>query len=193
MNAFRTTSPISKRSPASASITLHAPPSSRPNSSPLPHKHTGTKFPRDTGASSRRGFSLLEILIVLSIISILAVIAIPSYLEYQIRAEVSEGFSVVSPIKTSVVEYFETYGTWPNSNAAASLRPPTSYKTTHIDSIGVAGDASGASITITYNIPALGANNTIVFTPSSVTTRKIEWSCKQGSVINKYRPVNCRI
>lgn len=143
--------------------------------------------------SAQRGFTLLETLIVLSIISILAVIAVPNYIQYQIRSKVSEGFSLAEPFKVSLMEYFQTNGTWPTSNAAASLQPPASYKTDYVDSISITGDASGATITITYSIPALGANNTIVITPSSIATNRIVWSCKQGSLLNKYRPTNCRI
>lgn len=141
----------------------------------------------------QRGFTLLETLIILSIISILAVIAVPNYIQYEVRSKVSEGFTLADPVKVSMMEYFETNGTWPTSNTAASVQPPTSYKTDNVDSISIAGNTSGVTITITYSIPALGANNTIVLTPSSIASNRVVWSCKQGSVLNKYRPANCRI
>ena len=53
--------------------------------------------------------------------------------------------------------------------------------------------AGGTTITITYSIPALGANNTIIFTPSDVGGSRVDWSCKDGTVINKFRPPACKI
>jgi len=132
-------------------------------------------------------------MIALSIVSILAVVAVPAYLNYEVRARVSEGFSLIEPIKGMVMEYHAINGTWPNSNAAAAVGPPASFKSDYVDSISVAGTAGGTTITITYSIPALGANNTIIFTPSDISGSRIEWSCKDGTVINKFRPHVCKI
>ena len=131
-------------------------------------------------------------MIALSIVSILAMVAVPTYLDYVVRARISEGFSLVEPVKGMVMEYYETNGTWPNSNAAAAVRPPASFQTDYVDNISITGTATGTTITITYRIPALGANNTIVFTPNDNGGSNIEWSCKNGTVINKFRPPACR-
>ena len=138
------------------------------------------------------GFTLLEILISLSIISILAVIAVPIYLDYEVQARITEGFVVADPVKNMVMEYYETNGTWPGSNAAAALDAPASFKTNYVDAISVVGNAGGSAITITYSIPALGANNTIILTPNNVAGNFVKWSCQQGTVANKFRPASCR-
>ena len=133
-------------------------------------------------------------MIALSIVSILAVVAVPAYLDYMVRARISEGFSLIGPVKGMVVEYYDINGAWPNSNPAAAVAPPASFKTEYVDSITITGTAAGgATITITYSIPALGANNTIIFTPSDIAGGRIDWSCKGGTVINKFRPPACRI
>ena len=132
-------------------------------------------------------------MIALSIVSILAMVAVPTYLDYVVRARISEGFSLVEPVKGMVVEFYETNGSWPNSNAAAAVRPPASFQTDYVDNISIAGTATGATITVTYRILALGANNTIIFTPSDIAGSRINWSCKGGTVINKFRPPACRI
>ena len=132
-------------------------------------------------------------MIALSIVSILAMVAVPTYLDYVVRARISEGFSLLEPVKGMVMEYYETNGTWPNSNAAAAVSPPASFQTDYVDNISITGTATGTTITITYRILALGANNTIIFTPSDIAGGRIDWSCKGGTVINKFRPPACRI
>lgn len=139
-----------------------------------------------------RGFSLLEILFVLSIVSILAVVAVPMYVDYKVRAEISEGFVLAEPVKAMVTEYHETTGTWPDSNAEAAVEAPPSFRTDYVDAISVASNAAGVAITVTFRIPALGGDNTIILTPSDVTGNRIEWSCKQGTVVNKFRPAVCK-
>lgn len=50
----------------------------------------------------QQGFTLIELMIVVAIIGILAAIAIPAYQDYTIKAKISEGPSVASPIFTAV-------------------------------------------------------------------------------------------
>lgn len=140
----------------------------------------------------QRGFTLLEILIVLSIVSILSVIAIPVYLNYDVRAKISEGFVLADPVQNMVSEYYQTWAKWPSSNQIAGVRDPSSFRTDYVDSISVAQSGTDVAITITYRIPALGANNTIILTPSVNAGNYIQWTCTQGTVIEKYRPQNCR-
>jgi type IV pilus assembly protein PilA len=145
-----------------------------------------------TPIRDQRGFTLLEILIVLSIISILSVIAIPVYLNYDVRAKISEGFVLADPVQNMVAEYYQTWAKWPSSNQTAGVQDPSSFKTDNVDSISVAQSGTDVAITITYRIPALGTNNTIILTSTIGAGNSIQWSCTQGTVIEKYRPQNCR-
>lgn len=140
----------------------------------------------------QQGFTLMEILIALTIVSILGVIAVPMYLDYDVRAKISEGLALAGPVKLMVSEYYQTTGSWPNSNLTAGVTDPTHFKTDYVDTISVASGGGGATITITYRIPALGSNNTIVLTPSTPSTNVISWTCTGGSVVNKYRPAACK-
>ena len=138
------------------------------------------------------GFTLLEILIALSIVSILAVVAVPLYLDYKVRTEIIEGFVIAEQVKVMVVEFHANTGTWPGSNTEAALELPGFYKTKYVDNITVTSNAATVFITITYSIPALGANNTIIMTSSGTGSEMIKWSCQQGSVLQRFRPAPCR-
>ncbi len=50
----------------------------------------------------QQGFTLIELMIVIAIIGILAAIALPAYQDYTVRAKVSEGPSLSSPIRTAI-------------------------------------------------------------------------------------------
>jgi type IV pilus assembly protein PilA len=60
-------------------------------------------------------------MIVVAIIGILAAIAIPAYQDYTIRAQISEGLTLVSGAKTAVSEYWLERGVWPTDNDEAGL------------------------------------------------------------------------
>ena len=138
-----------------------------------------------------RGFSLFELLIAMSIVSILAVIAVPMYLNYDVRAKITEGLSFAQPIKSLVTDYYLSMGSWPDSNATAGADDPENYRTQYIDSISVSKSGAGAAITITYRIDALGGNNTIIMATSD-SGNGMQWTCSGGSLVEKYRPSACR-
>ena len=59
-------------------------------------------------------------MIVVAIIGILAAVAIPQYQNYVARAQVAEGLSLVSGIKTAIAEYYSTHGTFPTGSDVAT-------------------------------------------------------------------------
>lgn len=64
----------------------------------------------------KKGFTLIELMIVVAIIGILTMIAMPSYQDYVKRAGVAEGLQIILPAKTAIMEYYQEYGTFPASS-----------------------------------------------------------------------------
>jgi|SRR5882672_1213398 len=71
---------------------------------------------------TKRGFTLIELMIVVAIIGILAAIAIPNFIRYQLRAKSGEAKTVLGGIKTSEesfrAEYDGYVGSAPNPGGA---------------------------------------------------------------------------
>ena len=140
----------------------------------------------------QQGFTLIELMIVVAIIGILAAIAIPAYQDYTIRAQVSEGMSLASGVRTAVSESFQTTGNWPADNDAAGVEASGSITGSYVTSVGVSVDGSRGVITATFgsgaNAAIDGDTLTLIGTDQGGS---ISWTCG-GTVETKYLPSSCR-
>jgi type IV pilus assembly protein PilA len=67
---------------------------------------------------SRKGFTLIELMIVVAIIGILAAIAIPNFIRFQLKAKTSEGKVNIAAIRTAEEAFFSEFGTYVPAVAA---------------------------------------------------------------------------
>lgn len=137
-----------------------------------------------------KGFSLLEMMIVTTIIGILVGVSMIIMQDYVVKARVSEGLVMISPIKNLVVE--NAYHGMPQLNT--SFTPPTPTENVSdisLNDIGI--------ITITFT--ARAGNGTIIFIPTdnvgqltsgTPAVGAIKWDCRTGSLPTNYRPLPCR-
>ena len=75
---------------------------------------------------NRKGFTLIELMIVVAIIGILAAIAIPNFLRFQAKSKQSEARELLSTVYTAESAYFaeqNTYGTLSNAGFTPSATP----------------------------------------------------------------------
>ena len=126
----------------------------------------------------QQGFTLIELMIVVAIIGILAAIAIPAYQNYIIRAQVSEGPSLLGSVETSFDEYYANLGTAANAT---------------IPAIGISQAISGkyvsvvamttGQVTVTYGAGANAAitGKTVIWTPYADANGDITWLCDKGT------------
>jgi type IV pilus assembly protein PilA len=102
----------------------------------------------------RRGFSLIELLIVIAIILIIITIAVPNLTKARMHAQVTAAIGAIKTIHTAQVQYYSTYGKYATS--LAELGPPASgaANASAADVIGndlAGGEKQGYRFTLTGN------------------------------------------
>ena len=70
------------------------------------------------------GFTLIEIVIVLAIVAILATLAIPSKTSPIIQTYIKQNLNLVDDYQPMVVQYFQTFQTFPVTNESLNLPEP---------------------------------------------------------------------
>jgi type IV pilus assembly protein PilA len=116
-------------------------------------------------------------------------IAIPAYNDFTIRSKVSEGLSLASGAKLSVMEYYMTQGQWPQNNTTAGMPTPDSIHGDFVRSVAV----NANKIVVTFGEGAgQDLNDKNLVLSANDTGGSITWQCNGNEIDNKYLPPNCR-
>ena len=137
--------------------------------------------------TAKRGFTLIELMIVVAIIGILAAVALPAYQDYTTRAKVSELIVMAAPAKLAVTESASSLGSLASVTTANSgyLFPGA---TTQVSGIAISG--TGGVVTVASAVT--GAPGNIVLTPTAVgTSGQLTWACTT-TIDRKFVPSACR-
>jgi len=125
----------------------------------------------------QKGFTLIELMIVVAIIGILAAVAIPAYSDYTARAQVSEAMSLVSGLKTPLVEWVADKGTVPTNVASIGGTDAGKYVAT----ITFAGTATGPAISATMKASGVNAKITSSKFGMTSTDSGKTWACNNAT------------
>jgi type IV pilus assembly protein PilA len=63
---------------------------------------------------NKKGFTLIELMIVVAIVGILAAIAIPAYLDYTVKTKITEVTTAMDALAQAASEYHASAGTFPD-------------------------------------------------------------------------------
>ncbi len=69
----------------------------------------------------KNGFSLIELMMVVVIIGILVSVALPSYREYVLRAQLTEGISALSSMRIKMEQFFQDNRTYDGACVAGTI------------------------------------------------------------------------
>jgi len=146
-------------------------------------------------SNSQYGLTLIEILVVVAIISIVGLVATPLYQGYTIRTKISSGIATLAPVQRLSTEYFILNESWPSDNAEAGANTPDTYAQNFLTSVAISETPHPGSIILTYDnstLRMLGNSNTIIYYPVGDSSGHITWRCDEGTMVERYRPANCR-
>jgi type IV pilus assembly protein PilA len=123
--------------------------------------------------ATQNGFTLIELMIVVAIIGILAAIAIPAYQDYTVRAQVTEGMNLASPVETGIAEYFANTGSFPTALSSVGISSAPTGK--YVSAVGITAGA----IVVTYGLQANSnvATTNLTFTPYTDANNDVIWVC----------------
>lgn len=85
---------------------------------------------------NRKGFTLIELMIVVAIIGILAAIAIPNFLKFQCKSKVSEARTMLKGVYTAAVSYYGETEAWGNTYAVIGFDANGKYYTFTLSATG---------------------------------------------------------
>lgn len=160
-------------------------------------------FTQNRHSPLQAGYTLIEVMIVIAIIGILASIALPAYKEYIARAQVMEGFTAASGLKTEIVLFIADKGRLPdnkdikNKGAAAYIAAQAKALDGKYFDAGDIIIKSGGVIAVEFST---GANKgkRMILTPIIIKNDEIvRWKCAPGKpnkkAIDKSRlPSSCQ-
>jgi len=113
--------------------------------------------------AERRGFTLIELVVVLAILAVIISLAIPRYLAARKRAYKSEADNILQETKSLEWSYYQQYNQFDTTGANLGLVVPPGM---HWNAPSVNGGASNITITMSGAVQPLTANDSVWITLS---------------------------
>ena len=143
----------------------------------------------------KKGFTLIELMIVVAIIGILAAIAIPNFLKFQAKSKQSEAKANLGAIFTGQVSYFgeqNVYGNFPQINWSPTGTPRYHYQLGSFvltgDNVNVGASTGGLTeASWAGNLNNANDNGTLLtgpFTPAYSVTSPFTFTAGAGGKVS---------
>jgi len=131
----------------------------------------------------RRGFTLIEMVVVLAIVAILALMSLPLYIEKNVQEQVREGIAFAEFMQRGVSGVYALTGSLPRDNTAAGLPAPDKIIGNYITS----GTVADGVITLVFGNLAVSniKGKKITLRPGYVPDAPqvpLSWICAFGKV-----------
>jgi type IV pilus assembly protein PilE len=115
----------------------------------------------------RRGFTLIELMIVVAVIAVLAAVGYPSYTDYVLRGKITEAISGLSSARVNMERWFQDNRTYAGGCIASVLPPATSnftfacQGTPNATNYVIAATGQNAMANFTYTVDQSGGKQTL--------------------------------
>jgi len=155
----------------------------------------------------KRGFTIIEMVIVIAVIAILAMMMAPSFFDRTVRVQVQDGMALAAVAKNNVMAYYALKGELPADNSEAGAPPKEKIVGNYVTGVEIIN----GMVTITFgnNVNASIRGKRLSFRPAIVKdapTVPIAWLCNNAAVPNgmtasaanqtdipaKWLPLECR-
>jgi len=130
------------------------------------------------------GFSLIEVLVAIAIMGIMASVGIPMFQDYLNRAKVSEGLSLIAPVKLEITEYAMEHESLSGVESSKAVDVLSQLKGAYVQKVSI---GPMGVIRVLYLHPS----GSLEFTPI-YQKGQIQWTCQGGTLPNSWRPSACR-
>jgi len=141
----------------------------------------------------KRGFSLIELLIVVAIILIIAAIAIPNLLRARIAANESAAVGALRTLNTAQISYQSTFPTVGFATALSQLAgtscvPPGQSGACLIDTALAGGTKSGYTFSLTGTSGSPNATYQFIASPISPNQSGVRYFCSFADAVIRVSP-----
>jgi len=142
----------------------------------------------------KKGFTIIELMIVVAVIAVIASIALPAYTDYTTRAKVSEAVTLLGGLKVPMVEYFWAETRWPSVTTIGGKT--TGVYTSVIESqVWIDNGIQRYGVVATMKTdPKIGNKKLIMMYIPEI----VDWECTteglgEDAIPQKYLPTPCRM